>query len=253
MLSLGLSVGAAEAFFADQELKSSVATNGTKVLKRYYLYALGPCRGLPRPQWTYEGAKLGKVISETGSTKISNGPCGPDFEYPFLQLSYTAGSEAGRDSFKIYVHNGHLFTPIPVTVSVGNTKSERGTLPKPQSNQVKQSIPSEPKSLAKAPSTPAEPMRTWLLALSITGGVNCEGFSKPLALKTNTRGQLVGSFSLNNAVWRLEGVLVRDASFDIKAVSTAQTIAVVGISDKGIGKGVWKSGSCSGTAVLAEQ
>lgn len=239
------------ASFADKELRGSVAAGGQKQIQRFYLYQTGPCRGFPPPQWTSEGAKLGKVTSKTGNAKISNGPCGADFEYPYLDLIYNAGSEKGVDSFKIYIHNGGAFTPIPVVVTVGSgAPNPRSVENQPKATQIK---PPSPKASPQDTSGQVTGSKTWLLALTAEQGVSCSGYSKPLAIKAGTSGQIVGSISLNNAIWKLDGTIKKGANFEIRAISPGQTLVVVGIFEKDLAKGFWKSGSCSGNAVLAEQ
>lgn len=254
VLSIAILLGSmpsAFAFFADKELRGSVPAGGQKLVQRFYLYQTGPCRGLPPPQWTSEGAKLGKVTSKTGNAKISNGPCGADFEYPYLDLIYNAGSEKGVDSFKIYIHNGGEFTPIPVVVTVGSgVANTRPAETQPKATQIK---PIPPKANQQNTSDQVTGSKTWLLALTAEQGVSCSGYTKPLAIKAGTSGQIIGSISLNNAIWKLDGAIKKGVNFEVRAISPGQTLVVVGIFEKDLAKGVWKSGSCSGNAVLAEQ
>jgi hypothetical protein len=252
LLLMWLAAANAAFAFSTKELSSSVPANSQKAIQRFYLYGLGPCRGLPAPQWTSEGMKLGKVSAKNGTTKIADGPCGPDFEYPYLELIYNAGAVAGLDSFKIYIHNGAEFTPIPVKVTVGSGRDlsqnrvQREGAISTQTGSQKTKI-----SSTKTDQVPTS--KTWLLAMAVEQGKDCNGFSRPIAVKTDQFGQLVGLLSLNNTVWRLEGFIKMPTNFEIKATSAAQSLVIVGIFNNDIAKGYWKSGSCSGTVVLAQQ
>lgn len=105
--------------FSTTPIVGKVAAGSQVVLSNFYIYNLNPCRSMPTPMLDGREAKLGKVTANVVQRARSKGPCGPDFKYEMLQVSYQPTASSGTDQFQLYVHDGYQFTPIPVRVTIG--------------------------------------------------------------------------------------------------------------------------------------
>ena len=126
-IALGLfahlfSVAAAYAF-GNEKIVKTVGVNSSVLVRNFYIYNSNGCRSLPPPSVDPRTPQLGEIQTKVVEIKPKSGPCGIDFKYQALRVTYKSGSVAGTDRFTLYVYSNG-FTPIPVEIKVGATSAQ---------------------------------------------------------------------------------------------------------------------------------
>jgi len=132
--------------FRNDKITRTVGLNQSVHIRNFIVYDERACRSVSPPSIDPRTPQLGEIKTKIIDRTLSNGPCGKDFKYQALSVTYKAGSVAGTDKFILYVYlNG--FIPIPIEIIVGGRSSQSG---KDISKKEKQ----EPKRVATVSSSP---------------------------------------------------------------------------------------------------
>ncbi len=109
----------AHAWATDNRYDKTIRPGQSVAILKVSLYnPAPPCSAMRAPVWEVEGVKLGSVSERRGKEIRPVGPCGKNQEFEFVEFIYKSNGTSGIDEFKVFLHDGMTFKPVPVKITI---------------------------------------------------------------------------------------------------------------------------------------